>query len=693
MTSASILTPLRKVESLDSLLKRSDMSRSLRTGHAIIPSSTSFHPEVDTTSISDNNLCSTRYCCCSDLVGCIALGDGLDLEDVLLYGRINVCNFELKFLNFSSSNIYSAWWISDRSRPPSPESPLFNKIRYDTQAPPPKNFLARINSHPLWVALSADIFTGQIIASLIVLTFVAVFLLREWISQNARPGVFEDEEPLPEEPLPVAPQQPEQIGPVPPLGPPARLVFANPQQRRPLPPDPHGNPPDLRPREVHPRLDALLPSETAELGSRNLIPPVIPDPSRWDLEKLGNEINRRQRKKKNKVKKSDNEDDDGLRVRHKMEKDAEIRRRMFHRRIHMAKTTAIRHRMTTRRAASSSPSASPLREVNESNKVAKQKHKFTFTAPLVDANHIPTISSSELSRESSVDLTSSWQSLPALPSNDYSSSMQGPPSPESPFPPVTLQLPTKSIPFPLQPSQPNEPPSPFLSRPLLPTIPLPRSGSSSPFFYSPGRTGLDSPSHSTYRAPEELAASQESGPSDYFTRDDGSHQRNVRDFSNEATMGPAVSTSQTDGSDTESLSDIEKDDIQAEHDRYFGSASGTRNASAPPVSLELLSDSESDITTEDDGRGIGDLDDDEGQPVVFVAEDAGIAPVRDGDNAIREGNIVRGDGPPLGQAVGANQAGAEVAAANAENEEGDANVEDDMEGAMEGVFFVLLFRR
>ncbi|KIJ55634.1 hypothetical protein M422DRAFT_199944 [Sphaerobolus stellatus SS14] len=41
-------------------------------------------------------------------------------------------------------------------------------------------------------SLPADIFTGQIIASLIVLAFLAVFLLREWIQQNARPGVFDD---------------------------------------------------------------------------------------------------------------------------------------------------------------------------------------------------------------------------------------------------------------------------------------------------------------------------------------------------------------------------------------------------------------------------------------------------------------------------------------------------------------------
>ncbi|THU75229.1 hypothetical protein K435DRAFT_916043, partial [Dendrothele bispora CBS 962.96] len=43
----------------------------------------------------------------------------------------------------------------------------------------------------------ADIFTGQIIASLIVITFVAIFLLREWIAQNARPGVFDDNEDVP----------------------------------------------------------------------------------------------------------------------------------------------------------------------------------------------------------------------------------------------------------------------------------------------------------------------------------------------------------------------------------------------------------------------------------------------------------------------------------------------------------------
>lgn len=50
------------------------------------------------------------------------------------------------------------------------------------------------------------------------LTFVAIFLLREWIAQNARPGLFEDDDFIPEE-------QRNQV-PIPPEPQPARLPFA-----------------------------------------------------------------------------------------------------------------------------------------------------------------------------------------------------------------------------------------------------------------------------------------------------------------------------------------------------------------------------------------------------------------------------------------------------------------------------------
>jgi hypothetical protein len=143
------------------------------------------------------------------------------------------------------------------------------------------------------------------------------------------------------------------------------------------------------------------------------------------------------------------------------------------------------------------PLPSPLREVNITNNTAKQKHEFTFTSSLFESSSNP--SSAEQSRGSSVDLTSSWQSLPTLSTSSPPLPTVGPsrhslqpeqPLPESPFPSVTLQPPSGSIPFSLRPLQPNEPPPPYPSRPVLPTVPLPRSGSLSPFLYSPGRTKL-----------------------------------------------------------------------------------------------------------------------------------------------------------------------------------------------------------
>ncbi|KDQ26811.1 hypothetical protein PLEOSDRAFT_1066099 [Pleurotus ostreatus PC15] len=97
---------------------------------------------------------------------------------------------------YFSMGDYTAWWISDRHRPPSDRF-IPNSLYQTVPAPvnitfPPLTL--QFSGHPMWLTLSSDIFTGQIIASIIVLTFVAVFLLREWISQNARPGVFEDEE-------------------------------------------------------------------------------------------------------------------------------------------------------------------------------------------------------------------------------------------------------------------------------------------------------------------------------------------------------------------------------------------------------------------------------------------------------------------------------------------------------------------
>ena len=57
------------------------------------------------------------------------------------------------------------------------------------------SIMETITSDNFLRVISKDIFTGQIIATVVVLVFISVFLLREWISQNARPGVFEDVDP------------------------------------------------------------------------------------------------------------------------------------------------------------------------------------------------------------------------------------------------------------------------------------------------------------------------------------------------------------------------------------------------------------------------------------------------------------------------------------------------------------------
>lgn len=75
-------------------------------------------------------------------------------------------------------------------------------------------FSRLVASHPPWDSIAADIFGGQIIASCIIVIFVSIFLLREWIMQNAPPGVLQGDlegvvpQPLPdmpavEEPAPI----------------------------------------------------------------------------------------------------------------------------------------------------------------------------------------------------------------------------------------------------------------------------------------------------------------------------------------------------------------------------------------------------------------------------------------------------------------------------------------------------------
>lgn len=120
----------------------------------------------------------------------------------------------------------------------------------DADADPADLHVSRETAHAIARSISTDIFTGQIIASMIVLIFLCVFLLREWIMQNARPGLFE-EQPAPEDIPALAPA--DAVAPLPAPAPaPAGIPLPEVVVERPP------TPPPVRPATPIPR--ALPPS-------------------------------------------------------------------------------------------------------------------------------------------------------------------------------------------------------------------------------------------------------------------------------------------------------------------------------------------------------------------------------------------------------------------------------------------------
>lgn len=180
---------------------------SIRFGHAFpfacITSRASLRP-TDRTSFA---ICVASSYGWIDLARIPALGHYLDVEDVLHNGRLDV----RLLLILTHVRIHvpcnSAWWISNRPRPFTTllvSDGLNSTVQVNATSPGGLNSSESANttfsavsfiSHPIVRAISADIVAGQIIATVIVIAFVAVFLLREWISQNARPGVFDDVDP------------------------------------------------------------------------------------------------------------------------------------------------------------------------------------------------------------------------------------------------------------------------------------------------------------------------------------------------------------------------------------------------------------------------------------------------------------------------------------------------------------------
>ncbi|PPQ69487.1 hypothetical protein CVT26_002833, partial [Gymnopilus dilepis] len=591
----------------------------------------------------------------------------------------------------------TAWWISDRPRPPSSEPPLpfYSKIlasssllsslsastptspatslssptSIPTHTPPipvPTGFLAKISTHPLWLALSADIFAGQIIASLIVLVFVAIFLLREWISQNARPGVFEEEDAP--APAPVAP------GPVaaPALGAAAgaalqgqmvgllaaqndadfnarldALIRDAAAAAGGVGPGGEIGPP---PPEVRARLEHVLGAERAEEVIRDFMarqaaagapgnggnnrrnnnavvldPEIAADPDRW----------------------STTDDDHGSPAGAKRPR---VKRKKLHRERERIRRARRQHRVGRAGAeygivvpGEASEDEDDQAESGEGSASGQGALGFAFP-PHRDALS-PSASGPSTSMSASTSVSSALAHSP--PQSSVSSP---PPSEESEeraregeaddpaasettlnpadltstsiFPTVSLQPPNGSIPFSLRSvntsssnlassstptsysaTLPHSPPpysasssSPYPARPPLPSagLPLPKSGSGSPFLHSaspvPGRTPAESPSVSvTYRAPEELGRDGEdtgegssSGfvlpPPGYFDRknesgkrkrdaDDGAHDADSETEEDEETLLEGYSYDEDVDMDVDMDVDADNEDQDGDQQR------------------------------------------------------------------------------------------------------------------------------
>ncbi|KAJ6568247.1 hypothetical protein DFH09DRAFT_1261311 [Mycena vulgaris] len=612
----------------------------------------------------------------------------------------------------------TAWWISDRPRPPdAPEqhSPFYIAFHSDaTAGPPPDTFIARVATHPLWLSLSSDIFTGQIIASLVVLTFVAVFLLREWISQNARPGVFEDDDP---EPIPA------------PLPPPQQLL----EPPRPFPVAPHPNP------NVNDRI-VLAQRQIDAVRAMDAMRTFEADPTRPNRKRrLSHKGKEREEEfgsiasgsrvtagsiSRRRVRKDDGE-----------KSDLQDRRAFRQRRLYPARISGNLQR--------------PGLTVPDQPSDNTENFEFTFRSTTRFPQEKNSFNRRSVSEPPSMTKFSptldTGSDLPRVLTTSPTTAM---------FPAIVLERPSGTIPFallqrnsdddqtgvsdsklPTSNHLPFDPPSLDAGREPSSTSlketsawlrqlarerdaakgktathrrpPLPNTtptivgeNPAVPTVVSPPMP-LVSPSLATYRAPEELEP--DAGPSrlaEYFDRD-------AESSSGSDSKGKAKADGDTD---------MESDDMQSEHARYFADAEDEEGAKEeedddddgmPKLQPPSDSDDEDDEGSprnEYEGDDVdGDFDDDvdeepgeeedgeddgvafDGEVPIWQAiqiEDDEVAEVADGEmDAGAAEHGLDGDAPPPAPPAGAVDAAAAIDA----NDDLDGNVEDDMEGAMEAI--------
>ncbi|RPD64449.1 hypothetical protein L226DRAFT_484485 [Lentinus tigrinus ALCF2SS1-7] len=631
----------------------------------------------------------------------------------------------------------AAWYISALKRPESDVDfynvPATNATATNVTSSPNMDAqpltLTYILAHPLYKAVSSDIFSGQIIASIIVLTFVAIFLLREWISQNARPGVFDDGDAAIDAAVPVPEALPPAVGDQPVPAPEPEPLLEVPAVLLPPTPPPivaeplHERAPPLRDHHYGGlRDDLAFQTRVKKPRTRRESPepPILhirgtrrPMSAREERKLRGHQVGRRRRIIDGEVSADENvalhEDKDFRRLRYVARRvsdlDDELRRQDG-----SSKVDAEVQWPPVRNPTFRAPSKLPVFS------------EFTFQAPGPAYPSSPTGKGKEpeLPRTNFIipakenghgEPSAQTSQNPFAPSrlrsgSEYDSDERDR-TPTRPSTPVLDAMSTNSFSLSLGDTSATQSPfipSPFagtpsgLRRPPLPTVTLPPSpipSTSGVLQQSRGQTPLASPSLATYRAPEEIRAGQPLAD-DYFVHglDDivnkdameAEQRRYFRDPDEETLAEEADGDDEEDGEDGEEEEEVWIDQQVEEQQRLARQAAGEVAAEMAEMADAEMDDEQEDIElqwTEEDEAAQEDEDEDDGgddgEGIVQIREEAAAQPLAGGGAVAeapagperRELRVVLGQPPE--QVLPQDDLDQEV------------NIEDDMDGALEAI--------
>ncbi|OJT03305.1 ERAD-associated E3 ubiquitin-protein ligase doa10 [Trametes pubescens] len=596
---------------------------------------------------------------------------------------------------------HAAWWISALKRPEH-EPDLFDDIPANATAtnttspatPTPHHH--GILTHPVVLQVSSDIVAGQIIASMIVIAFVAIFLLREWITQNARPGIFEDGD------VPAEEDAPEAVPPAPEVAPPAIVVQeAPPVPVRPMVVNneaPRNKLPDgrvrydgvhredvarARAKKQRTRSDATAPTDTLEAGpSRHTRPRSRGHtPGRETTKGKGRRSSRAAEKARLRAPPpqadEDSEEDRYTRaLKTKEFRRLEIMRNMY----------PLEYGQSTPGPSEGDEGADPEewsagRKHDRSTNALPTFAEFTFTVPPASASSLHTDAPSSSENGTAPHRGSGYGepptrnpfASPSPPLHDSSSteedereltpksanaSLPGPSDQvalrlDTQFPGVSVRVQTSPSPSPSTPSGLRRPPLPTMTLPPSPAL----ASASASAAQSRKQTPLASPSLATYRAPEDLDALVPDGQVDYFVEQwyadlmdandlEEAHRKYFRDPEDRQRE---LEEAEAERAERAEMADVELDgdmDDDADDVRW--------------TDEEVVAEVEEEEEEEEEGPG---LEDD-------VHEDDADQPEEVEDDALPEaGAVQRAEPPPP----------------IPEDFENDINIEDDMDGALEAI--------